>query len=102
MTNVSLTILLGSLFLVGVGVEWWEELRFFPPQTLYGSAFFTLIGLHAFHIFTGVVALAIVRGLGKRGRFGSTGYWGVDGVIKYWHFVDVAWVFIFPTLYLVS
>ena len=38
--NVSFTMALGGLFLVGVVVEWWEGLRFFPPDTLYGSAFF--------------------------------------------------------------
>lgn len=74
----------------------------FPPDTLYGSAFFTLVGLHAFHVLTGVIALSVVRRLGKGGRFGSDSYWGVEGVLKCWHFVDVAWVFIFPTLYLVS
>lgn len=100
--NASLTILLGTVFMVGVGIEYWEGLRHFPPDTLYGSAFFTLVGLHAFHVLTGLVALGIVRGLGKRGHFGSRDYWAVEGVVKYWHFVDVAWVFIFPTLYLVS
>ena len=87
---------------VAWGLEWWEGLRFFPPQALFESAFFTLIGLHAFHVLTGVVALTIVQGLGKRGRFGSQDYWALEGVVKYWHFVDVAWVFILPTLYLVS
>lgn len=99
---ISLTMALGALFLVGVGVEWWEGLRSFPPHTLYGSAFFTLVGLHAFHVVTGLVVLGVIRGLGKRGRFGSADPWPVEGAIKYWHFVDVVWVFIFPTLYLVS
>lgn len=100
--TVAFTILLGTLFLVGVVLEWREGLRFFPPHTLYGSAFFTLVGMHAFHVLTGLIAFVVVLGLGKRGRFGSHDYWGVEGVVKYWHFVDVAWVFIFPTLYLVS
>ncbi len=100
--NVTWTILLGLLFLVGVAVEWSEGLRFFPPSTPFGTAFFSLIGLHAFHVFTGVVALAVVRGMAKRGRFGSGDHWGVEAVVKYWHFVDVAWVVIFPTIYLVS
>ncbi len=102
MRNVTWTILLGLLFLVGVGVEWSEGLRYFPPSTPFGSAFFSLIGLHAFHVFTGVVALAVVRDMARRGRFGSHDHWGVEAVVKYWHFVDVAWVVIFPTVYLVS
>jgi cytochrome c oxidase subunit 3 len=100
--NVTWTILLGLLFLVGVAVEWAEGLRSFPPSTPFGSAFFSLIGLHAFHVFTGVLALAVVRGMAARGRFGSRDHWGVEAVVKYWHFVDVAWVVIFPTIYLVS
>jgi len=100
--NASFTILLGLLFMVGVVVEWSEGLRHFPPGTVYGSAFFTLIGMHAFHVFTGLVVLGIVLRLGRRGHFGSHDYWPVEAAVKYWHFVDVAWVIIFPTLYLVS
>ncbi len=95
------TILLGLVFMVGVVFEWREGLEFFPPSTLYGSVFFTLIGFHAFHVFSGVVALAALLWVGRDGRFGSQSFWPVEGVVKYWHFVDVAWVVIFPTLYLV-
>jgi cytochrome c oxidase subunit 3 len=100
--NCSLTILLGLVFMIGVVVEWSEGLRHFPPGTVYGSAFFTLIGMHAFHVFTGIVILAAVLRLGRRGAFGAGDSWPVEAAVKYWHFVDVAWVFIFPTLYLVS
>lgn len=99
---LAVTIGLGLLFLVGVVLEWNEGLSNFPPDTEFGSAFFTLIGLHAFHVITGLVALAVVFHLGRRGRFDADDHWGVEGTIKYWHFVDVAWVVIFPTLYLVS
>lgn len=94
------TIVLGILFMVGVVFEWREASEFFPASTLYGSSFFTLIGLHAFHVLSGVVALLIVLNLARKGRFGPEDYWGVEGSIKYWHFVDLAWVVIYPTLYL--
>lgn len=100
--GLALTMGLGLVFMAGVVLEWKEGLQFFPPDTLFGSAFFTLIGLHAFHVFTGIVALAVVYGLGRRGRFGPDDYWGAEGVIKYWHFVDWVWVVIYPTLYLVK
>jgi cytochrome c oxidase subunit 3 len=99
--NIAVTIALGLAFAVGVVLEWREGLEFFPPSTLYGSVFFTLIGLHAFHVLTGVGALSIVLWVGRDGRFGPETFWPVEGVVKYWHFVDVAWVAIFPTLYLV-
>lgn len=94
------TIALGVLFLVGVVFEWREGLEFYPPNTVYGTSYFTLIGLHAFHVLTGVLALGVVLNLGRKGHFGSEDYWGAEGVVKYWHFVDLAWVIIYPTLYL--
>ncbi|MHB1089705.1 MAG: cytochrome c oxidase subunit 3, partial [Ilumatobacteraceae bacterium] len=57
---------------------------------------------HAFHVLTGLLAMTVVLNLSRRGHFDADDHWGVEGVIKYWHFVDVAWVIIFPTIYLVS
>ncbi|MCZ7532854.1 MAG: cytochrome c oxidase subunit 3 [Acidimicrobiia bacterium] len=94
------TILLGFVFLAGVAVELTEAIQHYPPETPYGTSYFMLIGLHAFHVFSGIVALFIVLFLGFRGHFGSSDYWGAEGVVKYWHFVDLAWVIIYPTLYL--
>ena len=95
-----ITIIFGLIFVGGVMFEWQEALHNFPPGTIYGSAFFGLIGLHAFHVFTGVLALAVVLNLGAIGHFGPTNFWPVEGVVKYWHFVDLMWVIIYPTLYL--
>lgn len=94
------TIVMGLLFLVGVAIELHEATLHYPPETSYGSSYFMLIGLHAFHVITGLIGLFIVFFLGIRGYFGSSQYWGVEGVVKYWHFVDLAWVLIYPTLYL--
>ncbi|MBI2918632.1 MAG: heme-copper oxidase subunit III [Chloroflexi bacterium] len=100
--NILVTIGLGFLFLVGVGIEWSEGFHFFPPSTGFGTVFFTLTGFHAFHVLTGVLALAAVLVRGRKVQYGPGSYWAVEGAVKYWHFVDVAWVFIYPTLYLVS
>ncbi|MBI4298090.1 MAG: heme-copper oxidase subunit III [Chloroflexi bacterium] len=100
--NILLTLGLGALFLVGVGLEWSEAFRSFPPSTGYGTIFFTLTGFHAFHVVTGLLALTVALLPGQRARLQEGNSWGVEAVVKYWHFVDVAWVFIFPTLYLVS
>ncbi|MBI2328359.1 MAG: heme-copper oxidase subunit III [Chloroflexi bacterium] len=100
--NILFTISLGLIFLIGVVIEWREGFHFFPPSTGFGTLFFTMTGVHAFHVLTGIIALTILYFLGRSGRFTSGSYWGVEGVVKYWHFVDVAWVLIYPTLYLVS
>ncbi len=100
--NVIFTILLGVLFLAGVGYEWAEAFKHFPPGTGFGTLFFTMTGVHAFHVLTGLIALAAVFWVGRRGAFTSGNSWPVEGAVKYWHFVDVAWVFIYPALYLVN
>lgn len=101
--NLLATIALGVLFLVGVGVEWFEAYQHFPPSTGYGTVFFTTTGIHATHVLSGVLMLVIVLFLGRRaGRYTPDNYWGVEATVKYWHFVNVAWVFIYPTLYLVG
>lgn len=97
---ISITIALAVFFLGGVVYELRAALPYFPPGTPYGSSYFMLIGLHAFHVATGLIGLGIVLFLGTKGHFSSKDYWGVEGVVKYWHFVDLAWVIIYPTLYL--
>ena len=100
--NIIITLCLGGLFLVGVGIEWAEAFRYFPPSTVFGAVFFTMTGFHAFHVLLGLLALGILVLPGQRGRFTPDSYWGAEGIIKFWHFVDVVWMFIFPALYLVS
>ena len=100
--NLLATLGLGALFMAGVGWEWKEAFEHFPPRGGFGTLFFTMTGIHAFHVLTGLIALTIVYRLGRDGRFTHENYWGVEGTVKYWHFVDVAWVFIYPTLYLVN
>jgi cytochrome c oxidase subunit 3 len=100
--NLLLTIGLGALFLVGLGFEWSQALQHFPPSTQYGSIFFSLTGLHGLHVVSGVVLLAIAYFNGRSGAYSPDDYWGVEGTVKYWHFVDVAWIFIYPTLYLLG
>ena len=101
--NIIGTILLGVIFMVGVGYEWFQGYQHFPPSDIFGTIFFTTTGIHATHVLTGLIFLGIIYYLGRKpGRFGEGNYWGVEASVKYWHFVDVAWVFIYPTLYLVK
>ena len=101
--NLLLTILLGTAFLVlVVGVEWPEAGHMgIVPQSGYGIAFFSMTGMHAFHVLTGILVLIAVYLNGRRGAYSPDSYWGVEASIKYWHFVDLVWVFFYPALYLV-
>jgi cytochrome c oxidase subunit 3 len=100
--NMFLTMLIGVVFIFGVAFEWIEAFKHFPPSTGYGTVLFTLTGVHATHVLSGVIVLAIVYRRGLKKPYTPDAYWGVEGAVKYWHFVDVAWVFIYPTLYLVK
>ncbi len=96
------TLVFAAVFFGGVMMEWNEMLTDFRPDTIYGTNFMMLIGLHAFHVLTGGIALAFALYQGRKGHFGSHNYWFVEATVKYWHFVDLAWVVIYPTLYLVG
>ncbi len=101
--NVLITIALGLAFLIGVvTVEWPEGVRFAPLSTAYGTAFFATTGVHATHVLSGVIIMLLALLKGQRGGYTVEDHWGAEGSIIYWHFVDLAWVFIYPTLYLVG
>jgi len=68
-------------------------------STLFGGTFFSITGLHLLHVVSGVVALAVVALLYKRGRL-HAGH--VETVGLYWHFVDLVWMFVFPLVYLMN
>ena len=94
------TIALGLVFGGGVAYEW--STAEFSISEPYGTAFFTMTGLHASHVISGIAILALVGVHAAKGNFSSDSYWGIEAGIKYWHFVDIVWVFFYPILYLIS
>lgn len=93
-----LTALLGLAFLVLVGIEW--ATADFSKADAWGTAFFSITGLHAAHVLSGVAALGLVAWSVARGRFSRDSYWGVEATTKYWTFIDVVWIAIYVSLYL--
>lgn len=99
--NLLITIILGIAFVsIVIGIEWPEAAHFAPISSGFGTVFFVITGMHTFHVLTGLLVLAIVYFQGRKGRFSKEDYWGAEGAIIYWHFVDVVWVFVYPILYL--
>ncbi len=104
--SISVTIILGILFVAGVvGLEWAEAP--IKPFTggefgVYGDIFFFMTGMHAFHVVTGVILLIIIAYRGYKGHLSSEHSWPAEAAAIYWHFVDVVWVFFFPALYLMG
>ena len=96
---IALTLLLGILFLVGLGYEW-ATAPFGPADSVFGAVFFGMTGMHGAHVLGGVVFLLIVLVRGRSGRYTAKSHWGVEACAMYWHFVDVVWIFFYMVLYL--
>jgi cytochrome c oxidase subunit 3 len=94
------TIILGIIFAAGVGFEW--KTAEFTRHEAFGTVFFTMTGIHASHVVSGIGILILVWVQLLRGRFTGKDHWPVAGAVMYWHFVDVVWVFFYPALYLVK
>jgi cytochrome c oxidase subunit 3 len=104
LTNTAVTFFLGLLFLLGVVfVEWPLAIAegLTPSSGVAGGAFFMMTGMHAFHVFTGLILLVIVWLNGRRGLYDVKNY-PVEAAAVYWHFVDVVWIFYYPALYLIG
>jgi cytochrome c oxidase subunit 3 len=97
------TIILGVLFTIGVvGVEWPLAAQHVAVNTVAGSIFFTMTGMHALHVVTGVIFLVIVYNNGRKGLYTQERHWPVEAAAVYWHFIDVVWIFFYPALYLIG
>jgi cytochrome c oxidase subunit III len=101
----SLTILLGGLFLFGTGTEWHRliyEHGLTISTNLFGTTYYSLVGLHAFHVTVGLIMLSIVFLFGLAGRVGSEQSARVEVLSMYWHFVDAVWVVVFTVVYILG
>ena len=100
-----LTIVLGGLFLFGTGYEWRRliyEHGLTISTNLFGTTYYSLVGLHAFHVTAGLVMLTIVLMFGLAGRVAREQSARVEVLSMYWHFVDAAWVIIFTVVYVIG
>jgi cytochrome c oxidase subunit 3 len=101
----SLTILLGGLFLFGTGQEWHRlifERGLTISTNLFGTTYYSLVGLHAFHVSAGLIMLTIVLIFGLTRRVDEDQFRRVDVLALYWHFVDAVWVVVFIVVYIVG
>src|ERR1700746_3336062 len=99
------TILLGGLFLFGTGMEWHRlicERGLTISTNLFGTTYYSLVGLHATHVTVGLLMLGIVLLFGLAGRVGPEQSARVDVLSMYWHFVDAVWVVVFTVVYVLG
>jgi cytochrome c oxidase subunit 3 len=99
--GVMLTIFLGATFL-GIQISEYAHLGFVPKNSAQASVFFSLTGLHGAHVAVGLIILCVVARRAFKGHYGpeKKDHWGVEIPGLYWHFVDVMWLFVFTSLYL--
>ncbi len=99
------TIALGAAFLYGTAKEW-HRLIYRDGLTistnLFGTTYYSLVGLHGFHVVVGLVSLSIVMALTLLGNAGSEHAERVDVLSLYWHFVDVVWIIVFTVVYVIG
>jgi cytochrome c oxidase subunit 3/cytochrome o ubiquinol oxidase subunit 3 len=99
------TIVLGAVFLGGTAFEWHDLIYHYHltiSRNLFGTNYYTLVGLHALHVTAGVTIMLIVLGLALARQVTSANRAGVGLVSWYWHFVDGVWVVVFTVVYLVG
>jgi cytochrome c oxidase subunit III len=99
------TMVLGTVFLVGTGREW-QHLIFDKGLTistnLFGTTYYSLVGLHAFHVTVGLIGIALAMILTLLGKVEPVHSERLDVFSLYWHFVDAVWVVVFTVVYIIG
>jgi cytochrome c oxidase subunit III len=100
-----LTFVLGATFLVGTGLEW-RHLIYDEGLTiktnLFGTTYYSLVGLHAFHVTVGLLFLGTVSIFTLLGYVTPKHAERTEVLSLYWHFVDVVWVVVFTVVYIIG
>ena len=100
-----LTIALGGAFLYGTAQEWHRliyEHGLTISTNLFGTTYYSLVGLHAFHVTAGLIMLSLVAIFGLIGRMGVSQSGRIAVLSMYWHFVDAVWVVVFTVVYVLG
>ena len=99
LAGMTLTFVMGLAFLLTQAVEY-LHVGFNTSSGAFASVFFGLTGLHGAHVFVGLTLLGMVLVRGFRGHFSPEHHHGVELPGIYWHFVDVMWIVVYSTVYL--
>ncbi|MEC9483598.1 MAG: cytochrome c oxidase subunit 3 [Halomonas sp.] len=99
---LAITLVLGVLFLIVQGVEYYEayhHLGVTLQAGIYGSTFFLMTGFHGAHVTVGATILAVMLWRVSRGHFTTERHFAFEAAAWYWHFVDVVWIGLFLFVY---
>jgi len=102
---IAVTLVLGVIFLFLQLYDYYELIThedFGINSGVYGTLFYVLTGFHGAHVLGGVIGLTVILSRGLAGQFTRKHHVAVEAVHYYWHFVDVVWVVLFMTLYVIK
>jgi cytochrome c oxidase subunit 3 len=97
--GLTLTFLMGLTFLLTQILEY-SRIGFTPHDNAFGTIFFCLTGLHGAHVFVGLTLLLFATIRAFRGHYSPEAHHGVEIPGIYWHFVDVMWIVVYTTIYI--
>jgi cytochrome c oxidase subunit 3 len=97
----SLTLLMGMVFVGGQSYEYFVHNSFTISSHAYGSVYYLTTGFHGLHVIGGLVAFVFVLARSTFGRFTPADATSAIVISYYWHFVDVVWIGLFATIYLI-
>ena len=97
--GLTLTFLLGLTFLL-TQIREYSRVGFAPYTDAFGTIFYCLTGLHGAHVFVGLTLLLAATIRSYRGHYTADAHWGVEIPGIYWHFVDVMWIVVYTTVYI--
>jgi cytochrome c oxidase subunit 3 len=95
---LGLTLILGAVFIVIQAYEFASN-GFGLDAGVFGSTFYILTGFHGAHVLAGVLLIGIVANRARLGLVSAERHTALEATSYYWHFVDVVWIFLFSTLY---
>ncbi|HEY7281468.1 MAG TPA: heme-copper oxidase subunit III [Actinomycetota bacterium] len=98
---LKITLVLGCVFL-GMQAYDYATLGFSIHDTVFGTTFFTMTGFHGAHVAGGVVFIYLMLARGWSGQITREDHTGLEAAAIYWHFVDIVWIGLFCTLYLLK
>jgi cytochrome c oxidase subunit 3/cytochrome o ubiquinol oxidase subunit 3 len=99
------TILLGMIFLYGTGVEWHKlivEDHLTISTNLFGTTYYSLVGLHATHVVVGLIMMLFVLAFSLMRVVQPVHAYRIKVLALYWHFVDAVWVVVFTCVYIIG
>jgi cytochrome c oxidase subunit 3 len=93
------SFLLGAAFLAIQAYDW-NAIAFSVSTHAYGTIYFAMTGFHGLHVVAGLALMAVVVGRAAQGAYRDGSIDGLESVAYYWHFVDVVWIALFATIFL--